>query len=192
MSHTEIYAFGPDGKPYDTHVDIKNPFRGAMAIWNILEERYLPSLPKPSWEFGAGPKYYSRTIIAMMGIDKMDEIWQLVNDERLSRTEKIVLASTLDKVLVKGEDIPELLTAFREFDGDTNLPAQADGIEILLKEYDVTAIGFNQTSVNSCRWVNYEMGEDEEFTPYNYLECSDHWWLFDQFKEECTEENKNS
>ena len=41
MSQTEIYGFDQSGNAY-FKAGIKNSWRGAMAIWSFLEEKYLP------------------------------------------------------------------------------------------------------------------------------------------------------
>ncbi len=41
MSFTEIYAFDKAGIPRLYGV-VHNAWRGAMAVWNIMEERHLP------------------------------------------------------------------------------------------------------------------------------------------------------
>ena len=47
MSYTEIYAVNKNGD-VEEYEDIQNAWRGAMAVWNILEERYLPPF-RPSF-----------------------------------------------------------------------------------------------------------------------------------------------
>ncbi len=41
MSSTEIFGFDKEGNAFG-QADVNNAWRGAMAIWRILEERYLP------------------------------------------------------------------------------------------------------------------------------------------------------
>ena len=41
MSYTEIYAFNQEGNAYMAGM-VRNSWRGAMAVWNIMEERHLP------------------------------------------------------------------------------------------------------------------------------------------------------
>jgi hypothetical protein len=178
MSYTEIYAFGKNGKVVDSR-DIRNAWRGAMAVWRILEKKYLPSLQKPIWA-GINDKedYWSRT--SDFTGHGLKEIWSLADDKRLIKNEKIVLLSTFDKVLIKKENIKIVIKAFKAFNENTNLNEQAEAIEELLKSNKIIAIGFNQTSVNGDTWENYNYNEKkEESSSYNCLKQKDHWWLFD-------------
>lgn len=189
MSSTELYGFDEKG---DCAISgyVKNAFRGAMAIWAILERKYLPSLKKPIWaDLVEERDYWSRTYsTGDSHLNLMKQIWDLFNDERLTKKEKIVLGTTFDTVLVKGEDIDELIDAFKTFEGETSLKEQAAVLEEF-KSKGVTAIGFNQTSVCSNQWHIYSDDENEEGRPYNYNKDSNHFWLFDEFKTEVKNEN---
>jgi hypothetical protein len=139
MSYTEIYRITKAGNTIMAG-EIQNSWRGAMAVWNILEDRYLP------------PKLvYGMKISRMSSFSPADqqEVWDLVNDTRLTESEKIVLQSTFDNVLVLKDDIYKLTKAFREFNGNTSLPEQADLIEQIATHKNCWAICWNQTSVNA-------------------------------------------
>lgn len=161
MSYTEIYGFNRDGNAYD-QAQVQNAWRGAMAIWRIMEERHLPPVP------------YSR----LMNPVEARAVWRLYADKSVPMHERIVLLSTMDKCLVKKEDFPRLIEAFRKFEGDTSLPEQADILEAMLENEDCIAVGWNQTSVTATPWWSYDEETDEEI-PYNCLTGSDHFWLFD-------------
>ena len=46
-------------------------------------------------------------------------------------------------------------------------------------------VGWNQTSVNCDTWEGYSYDEDKDETiPYNCLKQDEHYWLFDELKEE--------
>lgn len=133
MSYTEIYRVTPKGNTR-FEGEIHNAFRGAMAVWKYLEEKYLPPF------FLHGQKFNR-----MFG--EMQEVWDLSKDQRLSEAERICLLSTFDNVMVLKEDIPKLCAAFREFAGETSLPEQATLIETIPKD-NMWGIVWNQTSVN--------------------------------------------
>ena len=175
MSRTEIYGFNKDGKAREIG-GVQNAFRGAMAVWNILDKKYLP-LFEPEWAMVGGEYLRAADKVAIK------EIWGLFKDEKVSIVDRIVLGSTFDKVIVEKENLPELLKAFREFEGETSLKEQADIIE---KNMDrVIAVGWNQTSVNCDTWSNFG-GFDEEIDesiPYNILTMDEHWELFSRMKE---------
>lgn len=183
MSCTEIYIFGKDGTICGSG-KASNAWRGAMAVWSTLERRYLPSLPKPYWAEvtrEADRDYWSRTtqMFDVKDPEGMKKIWGLYRDDSpLSRGELIALGSTFDWVLVEASHIDELLKAFRDFQGETNLGEQASAIEKLVAKYpDFTAIGWNQTSVSENQWSTWDEEEDD-YISYNCLTGDKHWWLF--------------
>ncbi len=186
MSYTEIYGFNKEGFAY-SEADVKNAHRGAMAIWSILENRYLPQY-RPSYvpsyisdeELERYCHYKPARTSAFMDENAMKEVWNLVDDERLKDCEKIALASTFDHVIINKDDFPRLINAFREFEGQTSLKEQADIIEKMLTDENCIAVGFNQTSVNGDTWTNLGGFDEEveECIPYNILTGDKHWELF--------------
>jgi hypothetical protein len=185
MSYTEIFGFGSDGK-VKSSCDIGNSWRGAMAVWMILEKKYLPSLPKPDWArvCNEPDQYWSRTGSVSFDESKphpMKPIWDLADDKRLSFGEQIVLCCTFDNVLIKRNDFKKVIDSFKEFEGETSLKEQAKAIELLLEDPDIQAVGFNQTSVNGDNWSNIGgYDKDDECLSYNFLTMDKHWWLFDE------------
>lgn len=193
MSYTEIYGFHKNGDAY-LYEEIKNAFRSGMAIWNFLEEKYLPPyLPEYAKKMGyktaeeynrAGHK--SSRCISVFEPNAIQEIWDLADSDKVSETDKICLYTTFDKCLVKKDDIPLVVKAFREFDGETSLKEQADVFEEMYADDDCIAVGWNQTSVNCDTWSNAG-GYDEETDknkPYNCLNGDKHFWLFDELGSE--------
>ena len=172
MSYTELFKITKTGnvKKFD---EVHNSWRGAMSIWRILEERYLPSLPSPNWLKESEPRYYSRC-----GFDgDMSEIWKLPFSTKMTEIENIVMLSTFDWVIVNRSNILKIINAFREFDGETSLKEQADLIETLYKK-DKKFIGicWNQTSINGDTW------KDSDWKPYNVLRNNKHWELFSELE----------
>lgn len=184
MSYTTIYKFTAKGNAH-AFAETHNAFRGAMAVWMQVEEKYLPSLPRPSWAHGPmykEDKYWSRTGTFETGQpdDPMNDIWKLVYDDKTSWEDKIALCSTFDKVIVARENIDQLLPVFDQFT-NTTLPEQAEAIRtLLLKDKKFIAISWNQTSVNSDTWSN-NFGYSK---PYNILKQDDHYELFTFLKNE--------
>ena len=107
VSYTEIYGFDKEGNAY-FQGEVKNAWRGAMAVWSILEEKYLPAY-RPSFVPAHVPDsmieqflgYKPTRCSAAFDDNAMKSIWQLVNDKRLKECERIVLASTFDYVIIK-------------------------------------------------------------------------------------------
>jgi len=177
MSYTELYTFDKEGNAKDLG-EIQNSWRGAMAIWNILDKRYLPKFI-PEWA-KVTKEYLVKDYYRSSDPEKIKEIWNLYKDEKISETDKIVLASTFDNVVVKKENINRLIKAFREFEGETSLSEQADMIESVVNDPDVIAIAWNQTSVMADNWVSYEWNEEkEESICYNLNDMNKHWFLFE-------------
>lgn len=152
MSYTEIYRVTKSGKTKCIG-EVRNAWRGAMAIWNSLERAYLPSLPRPLWmtpEEYAKDGYW-RTGVPSIGSkeDPMKPIWELHKDIRLTESECICLLSTFDNVLVMKDDLPKVVSAFREFPYETSLKEQAEIIENSMNDRHLFAVCWNQTSVNA-------------------------------------------
>ena len=181
MSYTELYKFKKDGNA-ESLGEIKNALRGAMLVWGILDKRYLEPLPKPTWmsQQDYNERGYSRCS-AMFDPNAMKEIWGIAKREEVSRVDKIVLSTTFDRVIVKRENIEETIKAFRDFEGETSLKEQADILEEALKDKDLIAVAWNQTSVNGDTWTNFGdyNEETEEYESYNILTDNDHWELFE-------------
>lgn len=195
MSCTELFGFYKNGEAYN-YADISNAFRSGMAIWIYLEEKYLPPyLPEYARKIGVKTAeeykhrigHKSSRCTAIMEHDAMKEIWNLAYDNNVSETDKICLYTTFDRCLVKKEDIPQVIKAFREFEGETSLKEQADVLERMFADENCIAVGWNQTSVNSESWIctgGYDEDEDE-YLPYNCLSGKNHYWLFDELNKEC-------
>ena len=102
MSVTEIYVFRKDGFAR-YYAGIRNAWRGAIAIWSFLEEKYLPPYI-PDYVTGCNWYYpsitpqeverqlgYKPTRLApsiKKGNNPTQEIWDLADDLRLSRYER--------------------------------------------------------------------------------------------------------
>ncbi len=178
MSYTEIYKITQIGNVIQAG-EVRNAWRGAMAVWGIMEKKYCVPLPKPIWMSLSdyNERGYSRCGGGMSSFggvaNPMQDIWDLVNSDSVPELEKIVLASTFDKVIVLKENFDELLKAFNEFEGETNLKEQAEVIEKLNDEKNCIGIAWNQTSVNGGAWQNGSK-------PYNINKQDKHWNLFEK------------
>lgn len=196
MSQTEIYGFDQSGNAY-FKAGIKNSWRGGMAIWAFLEERYLPPyipdyVKATNWYYDGISfdevveklGYAPTRVTSPLGKDNpLQAIWDLADSEELSLNEKIVLYTTFDSMLVKKEDLTRVIEAFNKFEGVTSLKEQAIVLVEMLKDENCIAVGWNQTSVNVDNWCNciYD-AESEDYLPYNCLTQNEHFWLFDELK----------
>lgn len=107
MSATVLYCFEANGTCTEKTSKVQNAWRGAMAIWRILEKKYLPQyrpdyipdfVPDDMIETWLGYKF-SRTMV--MDQEAMKDIWGLFDLEKTSLVDKIVLGTTFDYVLVR-------------------------------------------------------------------------------------------
>lgn len=181
MSYTELTFFGKDKNPSHTE-DIKNAWRGAMAIWDIMDERYLPPFI-PDFvgrlEINNPSKRYFRMSSSLE--EERKKVWALFNDEKVSRIDKIIIGSTFDWVIVIKQNVSELIQAFRLFEGETSLKEQADLIEEEFKDENIIAVGWNQTSVSQNNWTDFSYDQEkQESIPYNLSENDKHWNLFEE------------
>jgi len=155
--------------------EVNNAWKGAMAIWKILEKKYLPPY-QPSWW---NPNLNKEPPSRCLQPESAREIWDLSKSEKLSQNEKIVLNSTFDRCIVNVDNIDKVIFAFREFEGVTNLKEQADLIEqTIKKDSKIIAIGWNQTSVCENQWMTANFDEKtEEYISYNLEKDTNHWFL---------------
>lgn len=152
MSYTEIYSFNKKGNPILCG-EVKNAWRGAMKIWEILSNKYLPND-----DFTFSSSY-------------MKKVCDL-SEQNIDRVDKIILFTTFDNYLIKKEDIPIIVECFNHNDyKDTSLKEQADIIQSLQDDEDCIAIGWNHNSINANNWVTKK---------YNVLRDNKHYFIFDE------------
>lgn len=170
MTYTEIYAFDKSGKG-EFYGLVPNARLGALAVWKELERKYLPPYSEDNRK--------TRCNVLVDDPSGIQEVWSLVESDKLSRTEKIVLLSTFDGVIVKMENRDELIEAFNNFNGNTSLKKQADVIKGIIGKY--VAFGWNQVSINSQTWASYQEDPNTgESIPYNFLKQDHHYFLFEE------------
>lgn len=174
MSYTEIYSFDAQGRS-EFYDKINNSRRGAPAVWRTLESKYLPEFMFTT--LGGDKEPASR--VSLLDPAPLQEIWNMASDPRLSEGERICMLSTFDKVLLRKENFMRVVEAFRAFEGDTNLPEQADVIEHMFNDEGIVALGWNQTSINGSLWDSYNP-DTEEHTPYDLEYGDKHFWLFEE------------
>ncbi|MFW5962405.1 MAG: hypothetical protein ACOCQR_02205 [bacterium] len=185
MSYTEIYVVKKNGD-VEVYAEIINAWRGAMAIWDILEEKHLPPF-RPSFVPCTIPddeieEYltYKPKRARSININDTKEIWDLASCDHIPFLDKIVLCTTFDKVIVKKENIQKVIDAFNSFEGQTSLKEQAEILTKILEEDEYIGVTWNQTSVVRG-WGKHN--EEDEYEHYNINTNDDHWFLFDELKE---------
>lgn len=156
MSYTELFFMNKNKKVIKRE-KIENAHRGARMIWEQLIELYLDNT----------------SLRKLAEKDEYDKLWDLSNDERLTRHERICLLHTFDHALIDRENIEELVEALKSMHISENYDSlfeQASIIENVFKNNkDIYYLGVNHNSISTNFW------EDQEDI--------DKSWLM--FKEEC-------
>ena len=180
MSYSEVYSFSRDGYAH-YYGEVYNANAGSMAVWKILEDKYLDSVDDPYWKIITHGEYVSRIFISMCRADNklIQEIWDLAEpDSQLTEDERIVLRCTFDKCLVKKDMIDNVIQAYEIFEGSTNLKEVAELLKKAREDPELIAIGFAISL--SDGWTSKGLpdpDDSEERLPYNIFKQEDHWFL---------------
>ncbi len=146
MSYTEIYAAFENGN-LDGYGEATNSWRGGFWVWNELSRK--------DFDMYAAMQHGT------------EELFGLLTNERPTKAEKLVLATTADNTLVRGEDIEEVASALEQFEpGTENLKKQAELLRKAKKE-GARAVAWNQTSVNGGVWRMPDKENEEEDRCFN-------------------------
>lgn len=160
MSSTEIYGVKSNGDVILVG-DTENAFRGAMHIWSNLSKKY-------------------NIEGSMLG--GFQKLWKKVDTEFLTSNESLILKSTFDNVIIKKQNIPLLIEAFKEYDKEFPYSSLLEQIEIIedeiLNDENIIALCWNQTTVNSSPWISYNEKDEEVY--YNVLTDDKHWYSDDE------------
>ena len=146
-----------------------------------LEKKYLPELDDPYWKMITRGEYVSRLFVSMCDSKNksIQEIWDLAKpDSPLTEDERIVLCCTFDRCLVKNEYLPNVIRAYENFEGPTNLKEVADILKKILDDRDVLAVGFAISL--SDGWTDrglLDPEDQEERLSYNIFTQKEHWFL---------------
>lgn len=169
MSYTTIYKV-PEKGEIENYAEFKNSHRGAFNVWTEMARRYLGMEMLPMFRDGG-----------------MRPIWDLARNPEIPENDRIVMMSTFDRVMVKREDLPRLIEAFRDFGSrfePGSLLEQAKALEKLVSDSTCYAVCWNQTSVNSDHWQigegDPEVEDDYKLRMYDISKDTDHWFMFDQ------------
>lgn len=158
MSNTEIYAVNLNGEI--TFIEeVENSNRGAIHVWNSLCEKYE---------------------IKGDMIKGVQKLRKMTDQGILTKAEDIVLKSTLNNIVVKKEDIPLLLEAFKEYDfifPNSSLLVQAEIIEnSILCNKKMIGVCWNHNSTISNPW-SFDYDEAYKDIPYNIFKGKNHIFL---------------
>ena len=196
MSCVECYVRLKSSNKWELAYEVGNAWQGCMHLWDALEKKYLPSYE--AFDSDGRPDYLTRfhhevkrynsrfpySVMRRGEDNPMQEVWDLSSDTRLSFEELMVMRSTMDNAIVLGCDIPtfiECLEKVAEEHGG-NYKEQADELKKVYDEYgdDISAIGWNQTSVNCADGI---FGSDMDKPLEDFWDC--------MMTRECYEADKN-
>jgi len=172
MSACEVYAITKTGN-VRYFGEARNAFGGAFSVWRALIGKYLVRGDDEA------------TIFMMRG--DMGSLWRLVRDERLTRAERIVLASTYDNVVIWHDHLMRVIHAFEGWahvHPKHTSHTMEEEVGLLAKIWQRKSLRgacFNQTSVCDSPWTVY--GPHGGTRPYNVLRDSGHWELFGHYPE---------
>lgn len=168
MSYCTLYAAFEDGD-ITPHKDYRNSWRGAMAVWTYMVERYLRP-PKDSFWL-SNQEFLT------------EKLYPLASDLNIPFEDRVTMATTYDRVLVAQKDFKLLCQCMN--DTGSRMPAQN---HIVSQARDIAglpkkcrAVGWRQTSVSADMWDVYVNGEWQDRN-YNIDIDDEHWWLFDEVK----------
>lgn len=174
LGKVQIYKFNLSGE-VDLISEIDDIFNGCFSIWNYFDEKYLEPIENPyTVKNSLKEKRFFRSY-DLLKQDSLKEIFELFDTDKLTRNEKIILGSTFDRIIVKKENIEELINAFNSFDFDSNLKEQSKIIsEEFKKDKNLLGICWNQNS-NRNNWIMF----DDNGNEYKYnLKLNIHINLF--------------
>jgi hypothetical protein len=152
MSETIIYAV-KDGENPRIVGTCRNAFRSAMYVWKDIAVRYFDLESFPHFDTGM-----------------QHRIWNAGNEKPLTQTEKIVLASTMDRATVSLNNLAPLVAAFEEYGAEH--PGSSIGEQALLLKNLIPPesepdsgrlIAWQQTSVGEF-WASEYDEDTEEYT----------------------------
>lgn len=190
MSKTIIFKFNKEGNAME-YKSVENSWRGSPAIWNILEEKYLPMhIPNYirgcNWYYEGMPNeeiidkcgYKPTRFSDMFHPDAMREIWDLVNKDNVSAIDKICLFTTFDGIVVRKEYLPTVIWAFRNFKGETSLPEQANILEELMEDEDCVAVAWHQNDISCNMWYP-KYDDDDNKIDANLSKVKKEYFIFE-------------
>jgi hypothetical protein len=170
----------PKSGPVEVIAEFGNSWGSAMRIWNALIYKYLV----PSDLVGMERDGF----IGRMMMSGFQELWPLSESSKLSRSERLTLASTYDKVICEIDRCNELADAYEDFkrlypsEGVDHLPAMVKLLRGFQGRAEMAGVCWQQTSVSDDQWNVRPDNDEDESRPFDLSvdDDNDHWFLFDQ------------
>lgn len=149
-------------KWHDPNITIRSGYPLPIAFSTIMEQKYLPSLPRPEWDVISKPNhYYSRFLNAPFwdpnsGTEHpMQPVWDLQESPKVTPQERLTMASMMDRAYILVEDLPKLAEAWTKVSEMPEYQAHKDTFKTILdtmndlvkKNPDIYSIAINWSSV---------------------------------------------
>ena len=175
-----IYGLMPNQEIKE--LDTFNLGVGAVGLkfWMHMEQKYLPVFVQNGIKS-------TRFSYFKPGKSPCNEVWDLVDDKRLTPEERILMGLTFDYVFFKREDIPLICRVLSSDDANDGMHLLVPYLEKAVQNYtDTTAFAIMWQSVNDYYVCGYDENMEEFYPHWN---PEKNWYLFD---DECMKECKEA
>lgn len=174
-----IYGLMPNQEIKE--LDTFNLGVGAVCLkfWMHMEQKYLPVFVQNGIKSTRFPYFKP-------GKSPCNEVWDLVDDKRLTPEERILMGLTFDYVFVKREDIPLICRVLSSDDANDGMHLLVPYLEKAVQEHpEVSAFAIMWQSVNDYYGCDYD---DDLNEVYPTWDAKKNWYLFDDASmKECKE-----
>ena len=150
MSYTEVHFLDNDNEKSFQVGEIKNAFRGAMYVWNLISK-----------------KYFDLDGFPMFDENMMGKVWNAGDHKEVPEHELFVLSTTMDNATIPAEEkeyAVKMMRKFQEENPNSSIGEQADLIEAC--ESTSGRFAFCQTSVTDFWGLEF----NEETEEYEYMD----------------------
>lgn len=171
MSSTSLYLEKANGEVVH-HKDYPNGHT-AMVVWMALADKY-------------GVK------VSLMD---MKPVWDMYKNKEIDISDRVVLASTFDNVIIPRSYFNSLITHFENFvkahgkyieEKVCHINKYIEAIKSFKDDGETTGVCWHQTSVGESLWESGDFDKEENYIPYNTTKKEEHWYLN---AENCSEIN---
>lgn len=141
-----------------------------LKFWMHMEQKYLPVFVQNGIKSTRFPYFKP-------GKSPCNEVWDLVDDKRLTPEERILMGLTFDYVFVKREDIPLICRVLSSDDANDGMHLLVPYLEKAVQEHpEVSAFAIMWQSVNDYYGCDYD---DDLNEIYPVWDTKKNWYLFD-------------
>lgn len=190
MSYTTILEMPQEGELTEV-AEFNNSWGSAMRVWMPMAMAYL-----------ADPEANANQEMGRIMLSgDMCGLWKLVDGDKLTRAERIVLAWTFDKSVCEYSKLVEMAELFREFDKQHPVPGKVNHLPAFADLYEKMGLGIPsdalglcviQTSVTSYVWDGVQPEDQEARCPrYDASKDTGHSFIFEEYDKELDKIKRN-